>query len=57
MIYIYKKTIKTQIKNSNLKKINSLEAHDDWINSISTFPSGNIISVSYDMIKKYMIII
>ena len=51
-IYLQEKTIKTQIKNSNLKKINSLEAHDDWINSISTFPSGNIISVSYDMTIK-----
>ena len=53
-IYLQEKNLKIQITNSNLKKINSLESHDDWINSISTFPSGNIISVSYDMsIKIY----
>ena len=38
----------TQITNLSLKKIKMVEPHDDWINSISTFPSGKIISVSYD---------
>ena len=38
----------------NLKNIKSLKAHDDSINSISTFPSGNIVSVSADQsIKIY----
>ena len=37
-----------------MKNIKSLKAHDDSINSISTFPSGNIVSVSADQsIKIY----
>jgi len=47
-IYSEKRKIRIQLKNSNLKRVNSIEAHDDWINSISVFRSGNIISVSYD---------
>ena len=39
---------KIQIEKSSLTNINVINAHDDWINSISTFPSGNIISVSDD---------
>ena len=39
---------KIQNSNLNLKKINSIRAHDNIINSISIFPSGNIISVSSD---------
>ena len=39
---------KIQIKSSNLKNINSIHSHNDWINSVSTFPSGNIISTSGD---------
>ena len=34
--------------NSELKKINSIEIHNDMITAISTFPSVNIISVSKD---------
>ena len=34
--------------NSELKKINSIEIHNDMITAITTFPSGNIISVSKD---------
>ena len=33
---------------SSLKKINTINDHNDWINYVSTFPLGNIISVSYD---------
>ena len=32
----------------SLKKINIINAHNDWINFVSIFPLGNIISVSYD---------
>ena len=32
----------------NLKKNKSLEVHDDYINSMSLFPSGNLVSVSSD---------
>ncbi len=31
-----------------LKLIKSINAHMDWINLVSKFPSGNIISVSND---------
>ena len=37
-----------QIEKSSLTNINLIKAHDDWINSMSVFPSGNIISVSDD---------
>ena len=43
---------KIQLTSSNLKNINIIKEHKDWINSISTFPSGNIISVSDDKIIK-----
>ena len=39
---------KIQLKSCNLKNINSIHSHKDWITSVSTFPSGNIISTSYD---------
>ena len=39
---------KIQLKSCNLKNINSIHSHKNWINSLSTFPSGNIISVSSD---------
>ena len=39
---------KTQLKNCNLKNINSIKSHIKRINSVSSFPSGNIISVSAD---------
>ena len=31
-----------------LTQINSINAHTNWIRFITSFPSGNIISVSYD---------
>ena len=34
--------------NSDLKNINSIESHDEKINYVSYFPSGNIISISND---------
>ena len=37
-----------QTTNFNLTKIKSFKIHNDTINSISCFPSGNIISVSND---------
>ena len=39
---------KIKLTKTNLKNINSIEPHKGWINSLSTFPSGNIISVSGD---------
>ena len=39
---------KCKIKEFDLELINSIEEHKDGINSISIFPSGKIISVSYD---------
>ena len=38
----------TQITHLNLKQINLIKTHNDYINSISVFPSGNIITVSSD---------
>ena len=37
---------KIQLKSCNLKNITSIHCHNDWITSVSTFPSGNIISTS-----------
>ena len=39
---------KIQLKNCNLKNITSIHCHNDWITSVSIFPSGNIISTSAD---------
>ena len=39
---------KIQLTHCNPKQINSIESHTDIINSLSKFPSGNIISVSSD---------
>jgi WD40 repeat protein len=39
---------KIQLKNCNLKNSNSIKSHIKRINSVSSFPSGNIISVSAD---------
>ncbi len=44
----HKEETKIQLTSSNLTNIFSIEPHKDWINSISCFPSGNIISVSND---------
>jgi len=45
---LHKKNKIIQLKQSNLQKINSIEPHKSFINKVSTFPSGNIISVSAD---------
>ena len=37
-----------QLTKCNFQNINSIQSHKDIINSVSTFPSGNIISVSTD---------
>ena len=37
-----------QLKSCNLKNITSIRCHNDYVNSVSTFPSGNIISTSRD---------
>ena len=37
-----------KIQLNNLKNIKSIKSHNNWINSLSTFPSGNIISASDD---------
>ena len=42
------KNKKIQLTKCNLKKIKTINIENEWINSISKFPSGNIISVSYD---------
>ncbi len=39
---------KIQLTKCDLKNINSIEPHNNSITSVSTFPSGNIISVSLD---------
>ena len=39
---------KIQLKNCNLKNITSIHCHNASITSVSTFPSGNIISTSFD---------
>ena len=39
---------KIQLKSCNLKNITSIHCHNDGITSVSTFPSGNIISTSDD---------
>ena len=39
---------KIQLKSCNLKNINSIHSHKGCVNSVSTFPSGNIISTSND---------
>jgi len=43
-----KDIIKIQLRKCNLQNINSIKTHKDCINSVSIFPSGNIISVSND---------
>ncbi len=40
--------MKIQLKSCNLKNIKSIKSHNNWINSLSIFPSGNIISTSDD---------
>ncbi len=42
------KNIKIQLINSNLTYVNTINNHNDLVNSIKIFPSGNIISVSSD---------
>ena len=39
---------KIQLSKCNLKNINTFQPQNNYINSLSTFPSGNIISVSRD---------
>jgi hypothetical protein len=43
-------SLKKKIKAISLviNHIKSINIHDDWVRSISLFPSGNIISVSND---------
>ena len=41
---------KIQLTHCNFKQINSINPHNDTINNLITFPSGNIISVSFDKI-------
>ena len=44
----HKDKYKIKLTKCNLQNINSIQPHNDWINSLSIFPSGNIISVSAD---------
>ena len=44
----FMKKPKIQITNCNLKEVNSINSHINNITTLSTFPSGNIISVSAD---------
>ena len=39
---------KIQLKCCNLKNITSIHCHNHFVSSVSTFPSGNIISTSFD---------
>ena len=43
-----KNKYKVKLKKCDLHNINSIKSHNNFINSVSTFPSGNIISVSAD---------
>ena len=44
----HKDKYKIKLTKCNLQNINSIQPHNNWINSLSSFPSGNIISVSSD---------
>ncbi len=44
----HKYEYKIQLTYCNLTNIKSIQSHNSWINSLSCFPSGNIISVSSD---------
>jgi len=44
----HKNKKKIKLTKSNLQNINSIQPHNSYINSIKSFPSGNIISVSND---------
>ena len=46
--HFIKNKYKIQLSKCNLKNINLIQPHKDYINSLSIFPSGNIISVSGD---------
>ena len=46
--HFIKNKYKIQLSKCNLKNINLIQPHKDYINSLSIFPSGNIISVSAD---------
>ena len=43
-----KNNLNNEIEKDNLKNIKSFKAHNDQINLISIFPSGNLISISND---------
>ena len=47
-LHYIKDKLQIQLRSCNLKNINSIHSHNDWVNSVSTFPSGNIISASAD---------
>ena len=47
-LHYIKDKLQIQLKSCNLKNINSIHSHKDYVTSVSTFPSGNIISTSYD---------
>ena len=52
--FLYRETKqKVQLKNSNLTLIKSIDAHENTINVISNFPSGNSVSVSDDKKIKF----
>ena len=44
----HKDKYKIKLTKCNLQNINSIQPHKDFINSLCSFPSGNIISVSAD---------
>ena len=46
--HLLKDKHKIQLKSCNLKNINSIHSHNSYVYSVSTFPSGNIISTSND---------
>ena len=46
--HLLKDKHKIQLKSCNLKNINSIHSHKDYVFSVSTFSSGNIISTSRD---------
>ena len=46
--HFIKDKYKTKLTKCNLQNIASIQPHKNWINSLCSFPSGNIISVSND---------
>ena len=47
----HKDKYKSKLTKCNLQNINSIHPHNNYINSLCSFPSGNFISVSAEKIN------